>query len=275
MADGTQNDPWIVETYAELVEKAAADCYIRLGKDINITDEYPDGDMPTLEMADCDIDGGGKTIANWYKITSGYCIANTDNTDTLCNIHDLFIKNIYIESSCTAFCKRAEDTNARSFFTNCKFSGVMKKQFTDDSSSTLRFDTCSFNIDLDSNKPFGSNGGFFNNCFVRFRSDYASGGFFSDITLTANARDSYFELDLPSLAGGNYLDQYGHGFINSVLDVTSDSGFYVGGGSHAVSIIHKDHAPNCHPDGTNVKGVPASDWLNVTALHDTYGFNAG
>ena len=118
---GTQADPWIVTTYAELVTKAVSDGYIKIGNDINITDEYPDGDMPTLSMGDCDIDGNIKTISNWYRNTSGYCIANTDSTDTLCNIHDLTLKNIYIDGSATAFCNRAEDNNSRPFFENCHY----------------------------------------------------------------------------------------------------------------------------------------------------------
>ena len=45
---GTQADPYVVTTYAELVEKAAeSGKYVKIGNDINITDEYPNGDMVT------------------------------------------------------------------------------------------------------------------------------------------------------------------------------------------------------------------------------------
>ena len=273
---GTQADPWVVTTYAELVTKAVSDGYIKIGNDINITDEYPDGDMPTLSMGDCDIDGNSKTISNWYRNTSGYCIANTDGTDTLCNIHDLTLKNIYIDGSATAFCNRAEDNNSRPFFENCNFSGVMRKSFTIGSTSTLRFKSCSLNINLGSNRPFDTDyyghsaGGFFDNCFVRFKSDY-SGTFFFDYSVNPNAKDSYFEMTLPNV---DRMDNYGHGFDNCVLDIISDNAFYIGGGNHGVSIVNTTHAPNAVPDGTNVKGVSDTNWLNVSYL-SSIGFNAG
>lgn len=274
---GTRDDPWLVDSYAELVSKAALDGFIRINKNINITDEYPEGDMPTLSMGDCDIDGNGKIITNWYKNTSGYCIANTHSTDTICNIHNLFFKNIYIYGDVTAFCSRAEDYNRRPFFDTCNFSGVMQKNFTFDSTNTLRFKTCSFNIDLSDKRPFEtgysghSAGGFFDNCFVRFKSDY-SGAFFSDQDVNPIAKDTYFEMTLPNI---DNMSPFGHGFDNCVLDITSDSYFNIYGENHPVSIIHGGHAPNATADGTYIKKVPASDWLNVTALHNDYGFNAG
>ena len=71
---GTQADPYIITTYAELVEKAAeSGVYIKVGNDINITKEYPEGNMPTLTI-NSPIDGDNTKISNWYKITSGYCI---------------------------------------------------------------------------------------------------------------------------------------------------------------------------------------------------------
>ena len=268
---GALNDPWIVESYAELVAKAALDGYVKIGKDINITDEYPEGDMPTLSMGDCDIDGNGKTIMNWYKNTSGYCIANTDNTDTLCNIHNLFLKNICIDGDTTAFCYRAEDNGSRPFFENCNFSGVMHKSFTFGQDGTLRFKGCSFNIDLGDKRPFDGVAGSFDNCFVRFKSDHQY-AFFFDYGVNKVAKDSYFEMTLPNIT---VLDNYGSGFDNCILDITSDNSFNVGGGNHAVSILHGGHAPHANADGTNVKKVNADEWLNVSVLHDTYGFNAG
>lgn len=274
---GIRTDPWIVESYAELVAKAALDGYVKIGRDINITDEYPEGDMPTLSMGDCDIDGNGKTIMNWYKNTSGCCIANSDNTDTLCNIHNLFLKNIYIDGDTTAFCYRAEDNGSRPFFENCNFSGVMHKSFTLGPGGTLRFKGCSFNIDLGDKRPFGTDyyghgaSGFFDNCFVRFKSDFQY-AFFFDANVNKTAKDSYFEMTLPNITA---LDGYGYGFDNCVLDITSNNSFDVGGGNHAVSILHGGHAPNARADGTNVKAVRADEWLNVSVLHDTYGFNAG
>lgn len=268
--NGTRNDPYIVDTYAELVTKAAIGGYVKLGSDINITDEFPEGDMPPLMIANCDIDGDGKTIANWYYMSNGWCIETTDSTDTISCIHDMNIRNLYILGSAYGFCKRAEDNNDRPFFQNCNISGKLYTPITTDSSMTLRFNTCSIKCDLTNNKPFGEKSGFFDNCYVILESTYAN-NFFMDLWCKT-AKDSYLELTLPNITR---LDAYSQGFENCVLDVTSDAQFNVGGGSAAVSIIHGGHAPNCTADGTNTKKVPAADWLNVTVLHDTYGFNAG
>jgi uncharacterized Zn finger protein len=48
---GTQADPYVVTTYGELVEKAkTSGVYIELANDINIADEYPNENMPQLEI---------------------------------------------------------------------------------------------------------------------------------------------------------------------------------------------------------------------------------
>ena len=270
---GAQNDPYIVDTYAELVTKAALGGYIKIGSNINITDEYPEGDMPPLLMANCDIDGDGKTVSNWYYTSNDWCIETTDSNDTISKIHDMNISNIYITGTATAFCKRAEDNNGRAFFENCNIRGKTTVPITSDSSMTLRFKSCSLKCDLTDRKPFGQYGGVFDNCYVIFESGYTA-NFFSDL-LVKTGKDSYFELSLPSLAANSRLDAHAKGFDNCVLDVTSNASFNVGGGTSAVSIIHGGHAPNATADGTNVKKVPASEWLDVTVLHDTYGFNAG
>ena len=110
---GTQADPYVVTTYAELVEKAAeSGVYIKVGNDINITSEYPEGNMPTLTL-NSPIDGANKKISNWYKITSGYCV-EAKNT-----VSDLTFGNINIASDCSGFYHANEQTDPH--FENCKF----------------------------------------------------------------------------------------------------------------------------------------------------------
>ena len=264
---GTQADPWVVTTYAELVEKADDEGYIRIGNNINITDEYPDGDMPTLEIVKSNIDGDGKVISNWYKTDSGYCINETDSSDTVSCIHDLTIKNVYITSALTAFCKRSEN-NGRAFFENCNISGVFFKPFAHDG-SVITFKSCSFNCDFKSNAICDCSG-YYENCYVKAKST-TSGAFLTDYPVNPTAKDSYFELDVPNISR---LDNYGHGFDNCVLDITSNAQFNAGGGNHAVSIINTTHAPNANPDGTNTKGVSNTNWLDVSYL-SSIGFNAG
>ena len=269
---GTQADPWVVTTYAELVEKANDEGYIKIGNNINITDEYPDGDMPTLEIVKSDIDGDGKVISNWYKIDSGYCINETDSSDTVSCIHDLTIKNVYITSAMTAFCGKAEDNGQRPFFRNCNISGEFKKRFTDDNSATIRFKDCSFNCDMGNNRAFGFNGGYFDNCYVKMKSTLADSSFYEGFYLDTVGKDSYFELELPNVTTS--LVGYNKGFENCVLDIASNSSFRVGGGSAAVSVLNSTHAPNVTVDGTNTKAVDDTHWLDVSYL-SSIGFNAG
>lgn len=271
--NGIQNDPYIVDTYAELVTKAALGGYIKIGSDINIIEEYPDGDMPPLLIANSDIDGDGKVISNWYFTTAeSWCIESTDSNDTTSCIHDLIIRNVYIKDTANGLCKRAEDNGERPFFVNCDISGKLYTPITTDTSQLLRFKDCSLNLNLSDNKPFGQYGGYFDNCYVTMASTTTS-NFFSDL-MGKTGKDSYFELSLPSLAANSRLDAYGAGFENCVLDVTSNAAFYVGGGTSAVSIINTTHAPNCIPDGTNTKGVDNTNWLD-TAYLSSIGFNAG
>lgn len=266
---GTQADPWIVTTYAELVSKADDNGYIKIGNDINIIEEYPEGDMPPLLIVGSDIDGDGKVISNWYYNSSDWCIESTDSNDTTSCIHDLTIRNVYIKDTAYGLCKRAEDNGERPFFVNCSISGKLYTPITTDSSLTLRFKDCSINCNLTNQKPFGEKGCYLDNCFVKMVSTY-NAGFLFDLYGKC-AKDSYFEMELPNITR---FDAYASGFENCVIDVTSNAAFYVGGGTSAVSIINTTHAPNCIPDGTNTKGVTDANWLDVSYL-SSIGFNAG
>jgi hypothetical protein len=266
---GTQADPWIVTTYAELVSKAVDGGFVKVGNDINITDEYPDGGMPPLLISNTDIDGDGKVISNWLYGGQNRTIESTDSSDTTSQIHDLTIRNIIIKDNANSFCKRAEDNDSRPFFVNCNISGVSYAPLTNDNSSTLRFKNCSINCDLKNQKPFGDKGGVFDSCYVIMKSTF-NANFFMDL-YGKTAKDSYLELNLPNITR---LDAYSMGFENCVLDVTSNASFGVGGGTSDVSIINTTHAPNCNPDGTNVKGVSDANWLDAAYLSGI-GFNVG
>lgn len=106
---GISTDPYIVETFDELVSVAntgtATDMvYIELGKDINIADEYPLGNMPTLEIISANIDGKGHYIANWYRsiVRAGdnnsikiSRVGSSETTNIDSTIKNIFFKNIY------------------------------------------------------------------------------------------------------------------------------------------------------------------------------------
>lgn len=266
---GTENDPYVVTTYDELVSKASeSGKYVKIDNDINITEEYPDGDMPTL-VVEAVIDGNSKTISNWYKTDSGYCISTSDSANTTSCIHDLDIGNIMALGSSTAFINRAENNNERPFFINCNLRGKTDKALTTASSARVTFKQCSININLGSAKPFGFHGCYFDSCYIIFTSTYSSNEFFDDYDGSI-AKDSYFEMNLPNIT--NNISMYSKGFDNCAIDITSNSSFRIGGSSSNVSIVNSTHAPNATINA-NCVGIADSDWLDVEVLRAA-GFNA-
>ena len=264
---GTQSDPYVVTTYAELVEKAAeSDKYIKIGNDINITDEYPNGDKPQLTLNN-HIDGDGKTIANWYKTTTGYdIIVNSGG-----QVENLKIKNIYKTYSYEFMDFRGG--NAGYHFINCDFSGVIADIFmqaVDSYGSTNNFKSCSFNISTtrsDGSGRFVSNNWSYigmKDCYLKFKT-------VNDTTIFATSRDTfvdgcYIEANAP-LGVYNIVK-------NSVCDLTTSATFTLSGNSsNALNIFNTDHAPNATA-GNGFAGVSDENWLNTTYLN-SIGFNAG
>ena len=96
---GTQNDPYIPESWAELVTAAAqGEAYIRLpaGALWDLNDLYPEG-APTVEMYCNEIDGNGAEIRNVRSngalfSVGTYCLHNI-------TIKDLKVINCYLTSA--------------------------------------------------------------------------------------------------------------------------------------------------------------------------------
>ena len=266
---GTQADPYIITTYTELVEKAAeAGVYVKVDNDINITDEYPDGDMPTL-VVNSPIDGNNKKISNWYKITSGYCV-DVKNT-----VSDLTFGNINIESDCSGFYHA--NTLTAPHFTGCKFYGVLYKLFKAGDKSELK--DCTLNLNI---KRTGSdgyvmsdfNGIFFNNCYLKAddTTSTARRSFFSNFYYRPFAKDSYFEIKTTATSLTQYRD--GQGAENSVFDIQTNANWTWGDASgYSCSIFNKTSAPNVS-GSNNVIAVTDEHWLD-TAYLASIGFNAG
>jgi hypothetical protein len=176
---GTQADPYIITTYAELVEKAAeSGVYIKIDNDINITDEYPDGDMPPLVVKSI-IDGDNKTISNWYALY-------TNNNKNLIEVYstgvikNLNLQNIYatLFGSSRGFVANANSNTSSYCFENCNISGVIL------SGSFFRGDYCRYLMkDCSVNLLFKSSAKFINisqaymhdaeinNCYVKLKSE--------------------------------------------------------------------------------------------------------
>ena len=266
---GTQADPFVVTTYAELVEKAAeSGVYVKVGNDINITKEYPEGNMPTLTV-NSPIDGDNKKISNWYKITSGYCV-DVKNT-----VSDLTFGNINIESDCSGFYHA--NTLTAPHFTGCKFYGVLYKLFKAGDKSELK--DCSLNLNIKGTFSDGYvmsdfNGIFFNNCYLKAddTTSTARRSFFSNFYYRPFAKDSYFEIKTTATSLTQYKD--GQGAENSVFDIETNASWTWGDASgYNCSIFNHTSAPNV-AGSNNVKAVSDEHWLD-TAYLASIGFNAG
>jgi hypothetical protein len=267
---GTQADPYVVTTYAELVEKAAeSGVYIKVGNDINITSEYPEGNMPTLTV-NSPIDGNNKKISNWYKITSGYCV---DAKNTVSN---LTFGNINIASNCDGFYHATEQTDPH--FENCKFYGILYKHFKVGDKTELK--SCSMNLSLKFPADNGTvtladfNGIFFNNCYLKAddTTATASRSFFPNFNYRPFAKDSYFEINTTASSIAQYSD--GQGAENSVFDIQTNANWTWGDASgYSCSIFNKTSAPNVS-GSNNVIAVTDEHWLD-TAYLASIGFNAG
>jgi hypothetical protein len=267
---GTQADPYVVTTYAELVEKAAeSGVYVKVGNDINITSEYPEGNMPTLTV-NSPIDGDNKKISNWYKITSGYCI-DVKNT-----VSNLTFGNINIASNCDGFYHANEQTDPH--FENCKFYGILYKRFKVGDKSELK--GCSMNLSLKFPADNGAvtladfNGIFFNNCYLKAddTTATASRSFFPNFNYRPFAKDSYFEIKTTASSIAQYSD--GQGAENSVFDIQTNANWTWGNASgYSCSIFNKTSAPNVS-GSNNVIAVTDEHWLD-TAYLASIGFNAG
>ena len=275
---GTQADPYVVTTYAELVEKAAeSGVYIKVGNDINITDEYPDGDMPPLVVKSI-IDGDNKTISNWYAIyTNNY--NNVISVYSSGVIKNLNLQNIYaMPYSSRGFVANADSNTSSYCFENCNISGVMVSgSFFHGYYSQYLMKDCSVNLLFKNSAKFISISQAYmkdaeiNNCYVKLKSESNTYLFYSSASSASNlGRDSYYEIDQAAFGMPTTFI-----FSNCVFDITTNSTFTfnITGSSASPSIINTTKAPNCTPQN-KLLGVTAENWLNTEYLA-SIGFNAG
>ena len=263
---GTIDDPFVVTTYAELVEKASAfRTYIKVGNDINITDEYPDGDMPTLQV-NSPIDGDGHVISNWYRTVGAELIAITDSS----HVDNLTLKNIYVTYSGAIF--SFPTNNAAWRFNNCKFSGYVSKWLYNGSNPYNHFKNCSFNIKTANSSNYYIMNSNCLNCYIHVHFTKSGGnGLFGN---NAKVENSYIEVTADdSVKNTVTLGQFGsvtNCVIDSYLTTSQSLESY---SSSALSIINSTHAPNYTVSG-KLALVDDEHWLNTEYLA-SIGFNAG
>ena len=264
---GTQVDPFVITTYAELVEKASAfKTYIKVGNDINITDEYPDGDMPPLKV-NSPIDGDGHVISNWYRTVGAELIAITDSS----HVDNLTLKNIYVTYSGAIFSFPAN--NAAWRFNNCKFSGYVSGWLYSGSDPYNHFKNCSFNIksgNSDSNYYLMQSNCL--NCYIHVHFTKSGGnGLWGN---WAKVENSYIEVTADdSVKNAVTLGGFGsvtNCVIDSYLTTSQSLESY---SSSALSIVNSTHSPNYTVSG-KLALVDDEHWLD-TAYLASIGFNAG
>lgn len=275
---GTQTDPYVITTYGELVEKAAeSGAYVKVGNDINITDEYPDGDMPPLDVKSI-IDGDNKTISNWYAIyTNNY--NNVISVYSSGVIRNLNLQNIYaMLYSSRGFVANADSNTSSYCFENCNISGViLSGSFFHGYYSQYLMKDCSVNLLFKNTAKFISidqaymRDAEINNCYVKLKSESNTYLFYSSTSSASNlGRGSYYEIDQAAFGMPTAFF-----FSNCVFDITTNSTFTfnITGSSASPSIINTTKAPNCTPQN-KLLGVTAENWLDVDYLA-SIGFNAG
>ena len=263
---GTQADPYVVTTYAELVNTASTfRVYIKVGNDINITDEYPDGDMPTLQV-NSPIDGDGHVISNWYRTVGALIIAITDAN----HVDNLTIKNIYVTYYGSIF---NLSTNSYWKFNNCKFSGYVRGNLYNDSTPYNHFKNCSFNIKTgeDATYAYIMNSNCLN-CYIHIHFTQEGGyGLFGN---NAKVENSYIEVtaddSVKNIVNIGYFGAVTNCVIDSYLTTSQSLESY---SSSALSIVNSTHAPNYTVSG-KLALVDDEHWLD-TAYLASIGFNAG
>lgn len=259
---GILEDPYVVTTYADLVDTATIpSCYIKIGNDINIADEYPNGDMPTLVLVSCVIDGDGKKISNWYKTSDYIIIFNTGDAQ----IHDLEINNI-VNIGYTSFYFKGSNPNYH--LVDCKIRGKTKqlqKCYYEDGSS-YNWLRCSIYV-----KTSGGDSAII--------SAYENAGF-KDCYIKVEQSGAYlFNTNRDSLVDSCYIKSnryFGRETLtNCACELTTNQSVTITTAASMKNIIDGTKAPNITcSNSSGYASIPTTDWLN-TAVLAAAGFNCG
>lgn len=297
---GTQADPFVVTTYTELAQKitnpdSLSECYIKVGNDIDIAQEYPFGDMPVLDFgANVFLDGDGKTITNWYYTGSGNTgvIKLYSKTSHPCWMKNLNLANIVLKSSSQYFLfisPSGSGTQTNNILVeNCTFVGiffgiVLSIQWENQNVSALR--SCAFNLLLRNEAKF--NRAIYTlpmeSCNVKLRSE----GNGINLIKTSNnnyiPKNCYFDISIPNGSTTSSTTISDTLFDNCVIKLATPLGSEAStkakfGNSNTglnVSIINTSASPGVEPvSATQLKEVTDQNWHNITYLQ-SIGFSAG
>lgn len=270
---GTQNDPYIVTTWAELVAKAAeSGVYVKVGDNIDVMLEYSEGNAPTLVLNGY-VDGDGKTISRWYNTGSNYLI-NINNTA------DKYIENAIFTNIKTTYSLVYNQTSARygehTAIRNCKFAGIMGDGYVFDGSNSnnnAMINGVVVNIkgnDLHLLKDYTSQN--HSNCNIKLETNATWLNYIYANDRDQKWYDSYFDITAPNLTsikGGDGRVS----FDNCVLDIKTDGTFTFDTRNSMLSIFNSTNAPNAVGTAGKIVGVDDTHWLDAEYLEYTVGFN--
>lgn len=259
---GTFEDPYIATTYAELVDYAAnTGTYTTVDNDINIADEYPDGDMPTLVVRGI-VDGNDKKISNWYKTSSDAIISIIGSYG---QIHDLDINNIMCVNSFAIYC---ENYNAGFKLVDCKIRGKCKGLLSASrgNGSSRNFLRCS--IYVKTYWQYGAiDSGYYEfgvkDSYVKFDANPDS-AYLWDLSVDTTIDSCYIKSN--RLLGRQCLE-------NCACELTTNQTTTVDASATLKNIIDATKAPNVSCSN-GYAAIPTADWLDISVLAAA-GFNCG
>lgn len=271
--DGTEENPYLVHTWAELVDFSTSGAYVKVANDIDVLAEYPDGDAPTLTLG-AYIDGDNHTISRWYCTGQRYMIT-TNNTG------DKYIENAIFTNIKTSYSLVYNQTSARygehTAIRNCKFAGIMGDGYVFDgsgSNNNAMINGVVVNIkgnDLHLLKDYTTQN--HSNCNIKLVTN-AHWIYY----IYANDRDqkwydSYFDITAPNLTsikGGDGRVS----FDNCVLDIkTVCEDFTFDTRNSTISIFNSTNAPGANGTAGKIVGVDDTHWLDAAWIADNVGFN--
>ena len=221
---GTSADPYVVTTWDELADKAAeSGKYVKLGNDIDLNNEYPEGLASGLSVSCTQIDGDGKTVKNLY-LQSGALITCAGRNSTWKNAQ--LLNWVIGDGSSAASITANGNTSGTYTFNQCKISGRINGGAGSSNSSFLaksgriKFYRCSLNMQMTANtSTIDMTGDWRNCCTMEYCNVNFSGE--TDKTLNIVLVNSYIKGSLSSatLNATRYPD--GQVSTYSVLDISA------------------------------------------------------
>lgn len=265
--DGTQANPWKVTTYAELVQYCnnETEKWLELDVDIDIANEYPNGDMPTLFINNTNIDGKNHKIVNFYVTTND---RHGVEKASSCLVKRVWFANLNVLHATAIQINNSNPENYH--FADCKFSGLIPGDFTyslDDWGAKRQYIRCAFNL----------------------KGRHFSGGTYSLV----NLKDCYVEINGEDYIfdGGDYESKIDSCYFksnvvpgllsqieNSAVNYTQNISLnydYFGSNSTPKNIFNvTKHPRSLDYSGFGWISVTEENWTNTQWLSEQ-GFNAG